>query len=72
MVTCTIASALCHALIDRTLPKKLTDRDVLSRSNVNLAKGLGVTVVEAAVLRLGALGIKLRDKSDAPERKTAL
>lgn len=45
MVTCTIASALCHALIERRAPKVLTDRDILRATPV---RRLAVPVVPVA------------------------
>jgi len=37
MVTCTIASALCHALVERNSPRALTEADVLRRTPVSEA-----------------------------------
>ncbi len=34
MVTCTIASALCHTLAERTAPKTLSDDELLAQTNV--------------------------------------
>ncbi len=35
MVTCTLASALCHALVERNSPRALTEADVLRRTQVS-------------------------------------
>jgi len=37
MVTCTLASALCHALVERRSPRALTEADVLRRTQVSEA-----------------------------------
>jgi CIC family chloride channel protein len=37
MVTCTIASALCHALVERNSPRALSEADVLRRTPVSEA-----------------------------------
>ena len=53
MVTCTLASALCHALVERNSPRAITEADVLRRTQV--AEAMVRCPAVPASTRLGAL-----------------
>lgn len=62
MVTCTLASAICHALLERKKPKRLTDEEVLGATSVRTA-GTAVSAV-AADLRFDPLTDQLLATED--------